>query len=58
MKMYEAILYLEQGKKIRKKYWEKDKYIRLSTSGIIVDHKGNNTPTPIDLRDVWEIKEN
>ena len=57
MKMAEAVLYLEQGKKIRKVYWEKEKYIRLSSCWIIVDHKGNNTPTPIDLRDIWEIKE-
>ena len=55
MKMIEAIKCLENGKKIRKKYWEKDRYIHISRCGIIVDQNGNNTPTPIDLRDVWEV---
>lgn len=55
MKMVEAIEYLENGRKIRKKYWEEGRYIFISRCGIIVDQSGNNTPTPIDLRDVWEV---
>jgi len=57
MKLVDILPYLENGEKVRKTYWDKDKYIRVSRCGIIVDQSGNNEPTPIDLRDVWELYE-
>ena len=58
MNMIEAIKCLENNKKIRKTYWKENEYIFISKCGIIVDQDGNNAPTPIDLRDVWEVFEN
>ena len=55
MKLVEIIPHLENGEKIRKQYWEKDKYIYIAKCGIIVDQLGNNRPEALDLRDVWEL---
>lgn len=54
MKFWEAMKCLEEGKKVRVKYWSNNGYIMMNSSGYIIDEKGrivniNNT------EDEWEL---
>ena len=53
MKFWEAMKAMEEGKKVRRAYWEKSRYVTLDIFDNIVDNKGNSFNIIID--DKWEL---
>lgn len=54
MKTWEAIKALEEGKKVRKVYWDKDEYIMADEYGNIVYCDGQPYVI-VYLKDNWEL---
>ena len=57
MKLHEAIKHMEEGKKVRLPYWNKDKYVCVNEKNCIVDHEGQITMIYGILSDEWELVE-
>ena len=62
MKFEEIIPALKDGKKVRIKYWYKDKYIYINSNGNIEDQDGDHCEIVLDRlcdleADQWEIVE-
>lgn len=58
MKFWEAIKALEEGKKVRRAYWEKDVYIHIDHDNILKDNSNHPQDLyyiPNDDDNDWEI---
>ena len=54
MKTFETVRALEEGKKVRKIYWEEGKYVMADEYGNMIDENGK--PFVIEyLQDNWEL---
>lgn len=54
MKTWEAVRALEEGKRVRKVYWNEDKYILADEYGNVIDEEGK--PYVVEyLNDNWEL---
>lgn len=55
MQFWEAMKLLEEGKKIRRKWWSSSSYIMLKGKEDVVDEKGNCAQLQYFSDDLWEI---